>query len=230
MLGTMMNFPLTLPTILERAGKLFGKVEIVSRRPDKSFVRTTYAEFYKRARRLARALELAGLQRGDRVATLMWNHTAHLEAYFGVPSAGGVLHTLNLRLHPDEIAYIVNHARDRFLIVDDVLLPLYEKFRGSVSLERVIVVPLTRAKVWDALDYEELIGNAPALAVQRLDENDAAAMCYTSGTTGRPKGVVYTHRSIVLHTLATATKDYLGVSRTDSVCPVVPMFHVNAWG
>jgi fatty-acyl-CoA synthase len=228
--ATMMNVPLTLSHVLERARRVFSGSEIVSRLPDRSLHRYAYIDFERRARALGGALQRLGLAKGDRVATLMWNHYAHLEAYFGVPCASGVLHTLNLRLHPEEIAYIVNHARDRFLIVDDVLLPLYEKFRGSVSLERVIVVPHTRAKVSDALDYEELIANAHALPVQALDEDDAAAMCYTSGTTGRPKGVVYSHRSIVLHTLATATKDYLGVSRTDSVCPVVPMFHVNAWG
>src|SRR5689334_7580433 len=178
MKGTMMSFPLTLRPLLDRAAKLFPNVAIVSSRPDNSIHRYTYGEMAQRARSLAAVLQAAGLKHGDRVATLMWNHYAHLEAYFGVPCAGGVLHTLNLRLHPEEIAYIVNHAGDRFLIVDDVLLPLYEKFRGSVSLERVVVVPLTCAKVSDALDYEELIANAPALPVQPLDENDAAAMCY----------------------------------------------------
>lgn len=141
MLGTMMDFPLTLVPILERAGKLYGRIEIVSRRPDRSIARTNYGAMYQRARRLARALELAGLARGDRVATLMWNHSAHLEAYFGIPASGGVLHTLNLRLHASELAYIVNHARDRYLIVDDVLLPIYESIRSQVHFERVFVVP-----------------------------------------------------------------------------------------
>src|SRR5258708_6209561 len=137
---TMMDYPLTLLHILERAGKLFGRVEVVSQRPDRSRHRYTFAQFYDRARRLAECLKAAGLQRGDRVATLMWNHYAHLEAYFGVPAAGGVLHPLNLRLHPNEIAYIVNHAQDRFLIVDDVLLPTLEKFRPQVKFERIFVV------------------------------------------------------------------------------------------
>src|SRR5881398_2544449 len=121
MRGTMMNFPLTLPTILERSGKIFPRVEIVSRRPDRSIVRTCYGDFYRRARRLASALTSLGLRPGDRVASMMWNHSGHLEAFFGVPAAGGILHTLNLRLHPDEIAAIANHAGDRFLLIDDVL-------------------------------------------------------------------------------------------------------------
>ena len=123
----------------ERAGRIFPKTPVISRRPDKSLHRYTYADMYRRSRQLAKALVRAGLKPGDRVATLMWNHYAHLEAYFGVPAAGGVLHTLNLRLFPEDIAYIVNHAKDRFLIVDDCLLPLFEKFKGEVKLDRVIV-------------------------------------------------------------------------------------------
>src|SRR6266850_1850671 len=141
MRGLMMDFPLTVPALLERAGHIFGKVEIVTRRPDRSLARTTWRDLYGRARRLANALTGLGLQRGDRVASLLWNQSEHMEAYFGVPIAGGVLHTLNLRLHPDEIAFIASHAGDRFLIVDDVLLPVYEKFRDRVKFERVIVVP-----------------------------------------------------------------------------------------
>src|SRR6201982_3133268 len=142
MRGTMMNFPLTLPTILERSGKIFPRVEIVSRRPDRSIARTCYGEFYNRARGLSSALLRLGLKPGDRVASMMWNHASHLEAFFGVPCAGGILHTLNLRLHPHEIAAIAKHAGDRFLIVDDVLLPIYEKFRDQVSFERVWVTSL----------------------------------------------------------------------------------------
>src|ERR1700731_529256 len=137
MRGTMMDFPLTLPTLLERAGTLFSRVEIVSRRPDRSLVRTCYGDFYRRARRLASALTKLGLRPGDRVASMMWNHAGHLEAFFGVPAAGGILHTLNLRLHPHEIATIVNHAADRFLLIDDVLLPTFERYRADVSFERV---------------------------------------------------------------------------------------------
>src|SRR4051812_18522754 len=135
MRGTMMDFPLTLPTILERAGKYFPRVEIVSRKPDKSIVRSSYGQFYVRARRLAAALTTLGLKPGDRVASMMWNHASYLEAFFGVPCAGGILHTVNVRLQPHEIAGIVKHAGDRFLIIDDVLLPIFEKFRHEVAFE-----------------------------------------------------------------------------------------------
>src|SRR5271155_362550 len=139
MRGTMMDFPLTLPTLLDRAGRLFPSVEIVSGRPDRSIARTNYGDFHRRARRLASSLTKLGLQPGDRVSSMMWNHSGHLEAFFGVPAAGGILHTANLRLHPNELAAIVRHAGSRFLIVDDVLLPVYEKFRENVAFERVIV-------------------------------------------------------------------------------------------
>ena len=231
MQSTMMNFPLTLAHILGRAGKLFGASEIVSRLPDKSLHRHRYADFHRRALALGGALQAAGLKKGDRVATLMWNHYAHLEAYFAIPCAGGVLHTLNLRLHPDDIAYIANHAGDRFLIVDDVLLPLYEKFRDRVAFERVFVVPLTgKPVVAGYVDYERFIAGGAAMQTPRLDENDAAGMCYTSGTTGKPKGVVYSHRALVLHSMACAMGDTLALRQSDTLCPVVPMFHVNAWG
>jgi fatty-acyl-CoA synthase len=231
--GLMMDFPLTLPTLLERAGNIFGRVEIVSRRPDRTVTRTTYAEFRRRARRLARALSDAGLRRSDRVATLMWNHSTHLEAYFGVPVAGGVLHTLNVRLHPDEIAAIARHAGDRFLLVDDVLLPLYEQIRPHVKFERVFVVPFGGGAAIPAgtYGYEEwLAQSSDDFAYPALDEDDAATMCYTSGTTGRPKGVLYSHRSLVLHSLASSTVDGFGVSQNDVALLVASMFHVNGWG
>src|SRR5205085_3408234 len=141
MRGTMMDFPLTLKTILERAERQFPKVEIVSRRPDRSVMRSNYRLFSQRARRLASAVTKLGLRPGDRVASMMWNHSGHLEAFFGVPCAGGILHTLNLRLHPHEIAAIARHAKDRFLIVDNALLPILEKFRADAPFEKVIVVP-----------------------------------------------------------------------------------------
>src|SRR5258706_14412588 len=231
MQSTMMNYPLTLAHILERAGKLFGASEIVSRLPDKSLHRYRISDFHRRALALGGALQAAGLKPGDRVATLMWNHYAHLEAYFAIPCAGGVLHTLNLRLHPDDIGYIAEHAGDRFLIVDDVLLPLYEKFRDKGKFERVIVVPLTGQPVASPCeDYETFIAGDLAMQAPVLDENDAAGMCYTSGTTGKPKGVVYSHRALVLHSMACAMADTLGLKQMDSLCPLVPMFHDNAWG
>jgi len=232
MRGTMMDFPLTLPVILERAGKLFHRVEIVSRRPDRSVVRTTYGDFYRRARRLADALTRMSLRPGDRVASMMWNHSGHLEAFFGVPCAGGILHTLNLRLHPHELAAIVNHAEDRFLLIDDVLLPTLEKFRDSVSFERVIVVPYGGGSFPEEfLNYEELLAEASDdFCYPVMEENDGAAMCFTSGTTGNSKGVVYSHRALVLHTFAELGVDSFAVGHHDTVLPVAPMFHANAWG
>jgi fatty-acyl-CoA synthase len=232
MRGLMMDFPLTVPVLLERAGDFFGKVEIVTRRPDHQLSRTTWGNIYRRSRRLSSALVNLGLKRGDRVATLLWNQSEHLEAYFAVPCAGGVLHTLNLRLHPDEITFIANHAEDRFLIVDDVLLPVYEKFRDRVKFERVIVVPFGGGATPPGYDgYEELLAaQSDDFVYPRIDENDAAAMCYTSGTTGRSKGVVYSHRAIVLHSLNCCGVDSFGISVQDSVLPVSSLFHANGWG
>ncbi|HVU13284.1 MAG TPA: long-chain fatty acid--CoA ligase [Phototrophicaceae bacterium] len=232
MLGTMMTTPLTLPHILEHAGRLHGKIEIVSRMPDKSLHTYTYADFYRRTRLLAEALQKAGLKRGDRVGTLAWNHYAHLEAYFGVPCAGGVLHTLNLRLSPTDLAYIINHAGDRFLIVDDVLLPLLARVKDQIKPEKVIVIPLTRQPVPDGFEnYESFLASASGkFEYPDLDENEAMAMCYTSGTTGKPKGVIYSHRALVLHTLASCIPGSVGLTPSDVCLPVVPMFHVNAWG
>ncbi len=232
MLGTMMQFPLTLTSMLERAGKLFGAVEIVSRLPDRTLDRSNYAALCRRSLALGSALEQAGLGRGDRVATLMWNHSQHLEAYFGIPASGRVVHTLNLRLHPDELAYIANHAGDRILIVDDVLLPLYEKFHHKVRMERVLVVPTTGKAVAESYEsYEEFLNSASGdYRFPALDENEAAAMCYTSGTTGVPKGVVYSHRALVLHSFCIALPDNANLSQNDCILPMVPMFHANAWG
>jgi len=218
-----MGTQLTVPLMLRRAETLFPAKEVVSRRPDRSLDRTTYGELGPRTRRLGAALRGLGLCRGDRVATLCWNQAEHLETYVGVPAAGGVVHTLNPRLHPDELAYIASHAGDRFLVVDEVLLPVLDRFRERAPFEHVIVVPEA---------YEALLAGVGDDALEELDlsEDEAAAMCYTSGTTGRPKGVLYSHRALVLHTLASAAADMLGVRERDVVLPVVPMFHANAWG
>ncbi len=232
MQGLMMDFPLTLDKILERSGKLFGSVEIVSRRPDRSIHRTTYSEFYRRARALAESLQREGIRRGDRVATLMWNHSTHLEAYFGIPASGGVLHTLNLRLHPKEIAYIVNHAEDRFLIVDDVLLPLYEQIKEQTRFERVFVVPFGGQPLpAGAESYEDLLSAATGdFAYPALDEKEAAAMCFTSGTTGNSKGVLYSHRALVLHAFISTLDETFGINHSTVLLPACPMFHANSWG
>ncbi len=205
MRGLMMDFPLTIPTLLERARNEFSRVEVVWRCPDKSVARTTFGNVYQRSRALAEALTRAGMKQGDRVATLMWNHDTHLEAYLGVPSAGGVLHTLNIRLHASELAFIANHADDRFLIVDDVLLPLLESIRAETHFERIFVVRYANCGTplpAGCEEYEAFLATATGdFSYPAIDENDAAAMCFTSGTTGRSKGVVYSHRSIVLHSL-----------------------------
>lgn len=230
MRGNMMDYPLTLNHFLDRAEKLFFRSEIVSRRPDRSLHRYTYADFHRRARKLASALLKAGLKPGDRVATLMWNHYAHLECYFGVPAARGVLHTLNLRLHPSELAYIANHAEDRFVVVDDVLLPVFEQFRHQLKVEKVIVVPHDSLVGGDYKNYEEFLQQGSEnYRPPEVDEHEAVAMCYTSGTTGNPKGVLYSHRALVLHSFAMAMPDTFAASHWDVVLPAQPMFHANAW-
>jgi fatty-acyl-CoA synthase len=231
--STMMHTPLSLNHLLERAGRLFAGNEIVSRLPDKSLRRHSYGEFYRRARALAAGLQALGLQKGDRVATLCWNHHAHLESYFGIPAAGGVMHTLNLRLSPQELGWIAGDAEDRFLIVDDVLLPLYQQFAALHRFEKVIVFPFSGASVGgEFANYEALLDKAGGASFDYAphDENDPVAMCYTSGTTGRPKGVAYSHRSTILHTLVASLGDFWGLRGTDVVLPVTPMFHANSWG
>ena len=230
---TMMNAPLSLDHLLERAGQIFHGNDIVSRLPDKSLKRHSYAEYYRRTRALSAALLELGLQKGECVATLCWNHHAHLEAYFGIPAAGGVMHTLNLRLSPEEIGWIAGDAEDRFLIIDDVLLPLYQQFSHLHKFEKVIVLPFSGAPVPAGFtDYEALLAaaNPDAFHYVPHDENDPVSMCYTSGTTGKPKGVVYSHRSTILHTLVACMGDFWGLRGTDVVLPVTPMFHANSWG
>jgi fatty-acyl-CoA synthase len=220
--GLMMDYPLTLTHILERAAKIYPKKEIASRLNDGSMHRYTYADFYRRVHRLAHVLHQRGVRPGDRVGTLCWNSYRHLELYFAVPCAGAVLHTLNLRLAADQLAYIINHAGDRVIFVDESLLPILEPIRGQLkSVKKIVVV-----------EDDSLLDAAPdePYCWPRLDENAAAATCYTSGTTGNPKGVLYTHRSLVLHSYATCMADTFALSERDTILQLVPMFHANGWG
>ena len=230
----MMEYQLTLPTILRRAETLFGKKEIISRLPDKSLHRCTYRDIASRAKKLAVALQQLGIRRGDRVATLSWNHYQHLEAYFAVPCIGAIVHPLNIRFSAGDLGYIVNHAADKVIIVDQVLLPLFEKFRSAITVAHVIVIPQTDEQLPTGyLNYEDLVmGGDEALFLPfEGDEYSAAFMCYTSGTTGKPKGILYSHRSIMLHSMGFLLGcSGPGINERDVVLPVVPMFHASAWG
>ena len=231
--STMMDVPLSLNSLLDRAGTLFAGNTIVSRLPDKLLRTHTYGEYYRRTRALASALQKLGLKKGERVATLCWNHHVHLECYFGIPAAGGVMHTLNLRLAAEEIGWIAGNAQDRFLVVDDILLPLYRQFAHLHAFEKVIVFPYSGAPVAaEFADYEALLAGADPDGFRYAEhaETDPVSMCYTSGTTGRPKGVVYSHRSTILHTLVASLADHWGLLGRDVLLPVTPMFHANSWG
>lgn len=232
--GLMMDRPLLLKTLLWRAERVFGDQEVVSRLEGGHRHRYTYGDYAARVRRLAGALEELGVGRGDRVGTLAWNTHRHFEAYFAVPCMGAVLHTINLRLFPDQIAHIINHADDRVLLVDPDLVPLVEDLRDHIPGVRAFVVladevPSTRLAPVHA--YEDLLAAArPHDAFPDLDENTACGMCYTSATTGDPKGVVYSHRSTFLHTLVLGLHGNFGVREDMTLMPISPMFHVNSWG
>ena len=233
MRGLMQDVPLTLQSVMERAGTLYAKKTVATKTAD-GVVRRTYGETVDRATRLASALTELGIGPSDRVATFGWNSDRHLEAYLAAPCMGAVLHTLNIRLHADQVAYIANHGEDAVVLVDETLLGLWEKVAPQLKTVRhVIVMPDAggQARPDGMLDYEELVaGGSSSFAWPRLDESSAACMCYTSGTTGNPKGVVYSHRSSVLHALATMFVDFLGLSEREVCLPIVPQFHVNAWG
>jgi fatty-acyl-CoA synthase len=233
MLGLMMDRPLILSHFLERAERLYPEREIVTKTAA-GIHRTNYAEVGKRARRLASALATLGVKPGDRVATFAWNTFRHLEVYFAVPGSGHVLHTLNLRLFPEQITFIANHAEDQVIFVDDSTIPLLEKVAADLKTVKAYVVmgdgELPKTTLAPLVRYEDLIAEGDeSYEWPLLDENTASAMCYTSGTTGNPKGVLYSHRALFLQSMAHAMADSFGLGERDSVLPVVPMFHANAW-
>ncbi|MDE2369302.1 MAG: fatty-acid--CoA ligase [Burkholderiales bacterium] len=237
MLGSMMQQPLLISSLLTHAERHHGDVQVVSRRVEGDVHRQTYRELAARSRRMANALAARGVAAGDRVATLAWNGYRHMELYYAVSGSGAVLHTINPRLHPEQVAWIADHAEDRILFFDLTFLPLVEAVAARTKSIRAYVAMTDRAhmpetsKVPDLLCYEDLIAGASERYTWPVfDENAPSSLCYTSGTTGNPKGVLYSHRSTILHTYAAALPDALNCSARDTILPVVPMFHVNAWG
>src|SRR6187402_3936898 len=238
--GLMMQQPLLISSLLVHAERHHGEREVVSRRVEGDLHRTTYRELASRSRRMANALAARGIGFGDRVATLAWNGYRHMELYYAASGSGAVLHTLNPRLHPDQVVWIADHAEDQVLFFDLTFLPLIEAIASRVKTIKAFVAMTDRAhmppsgragNVPNLLCYEELINDASdSFEWPEFDENTASSLCYTSGTTGNPKGALYSHRSTVLHTYATALPDSLDCSSSDTILPVVPMFHVNAWG
>ncbi|WP_404358232.1 long-chain fatty acid--CoA ligase [Cytobacillus firmus] len=232
----MMQTPLTMTQMIRRAEKYFPKKTVVSRTAG-GIQRLTYKEIAERTRKLAESLQKLGVERGDKVGTLAWNHHRHLEAYFAIPCSGAVLHTINIRLSPQHITYIINHAEDKVLLIDPDIVPLIEKVKDELKMVKAFIIMTDEEELPDTslspvYHYEKLINEASGAYEypDDLDENSAAGMCYTSATTGNPKGVVYSHRGIVLHSMALGMADSAAVSEKDIALPVVPMFHVNAWG
>ncbi len=236
MLGLMQDWPLLCHKILDHAARQHPNREIVSRSIEGPIVRTTYSAVRERALKVAQSLRRDGYGEGDRIATLAWNTGRHIEAWYGIMGVGAIYHTLNPRLFPEQIVWIMNHAEDKALFADLTFMPLVEKIAPLVkSLKRIVVLTDTahmpETSLSNVVAYEEWLGQADGdFAWAELDENAAAGMCYTSGTTGDPKGVLYSHRSNVLHAMIAAMPDAMGISSADTILPVVPMFHANAWG
>ncbi|TXL73288.1 fatty-acid--CoA ligase [Vineibacter terrae] len=237
MLGLMQDRPLLISQLIDFAADFHGDTEIVSRTVEGPIHRYTYSDAHRRAKQVSEALAGLGIRQGDRIGTLAWNGYRHFELYYGISGMGAVCHTINPRLFPEQIAYIVNHAEDQLLFVDINILPLVESLAPQLKTVRHIVAMTDRAHLPADIDipnllvYEELIGGQPGTFEWPVfDERTASSLCYTSGTTGNPKGVLYHHRSTILHAYASALPDGIGISARDSVLPVVPMFHVNAWG
>src|SRR4051794_16388960 len=228
------DHPLTLQHVLWRLRTMNGDGEVVTLTGPDGGDRIRYSELVERVDRLAAALKALGVQQGDRVATFAWNTQRHLELYLAVPCIGAVLHTLNVRLFPEQLTYIANHAKDKLVFVDDCLVETLAKVAPDFeTVERFIVLgDEDPGDLPDALSYEELLAEQPggAFDYPELDDRQAAGLCYTSGTTGNPKGVLYSHRSNMLHTLGQCLADSVGVSGRDRVLPIVPLFHANAWG
>jgi fatty-acyl-CoA synthase len=236
MLGLMQDWPLLCHRIIDHAAIYHPDRPVVSRSIEGPIHTTNYADIRKRALKVAQRLDKDGIRQGDRVATLAWNTWRHLESWYGVLGIGAIYHTVNPRLFPEQIAWIVNHAEDRMMIADLTFLPMLEKLADKFStVERYVVLTdaahMPKTSLKDAVPYEEWIGEVDGdFAWKSFDENTAAGMCYTSGTTGNPKGVLYSHRSNVLHSMIASTPDAMGVSSRDVILPVVPMFHANCWG
>jgi fatty-acyl-CoA synthase len=236
MLGLMQDWPLLCHRIIEHAATIHGTQEVVTRSVEGPIHRTTYKQIHQRALKVSQALTRDGIKLGDRVATIAWNTWRHLEAWYGIMGIGAICHTVNPRLFPDQIAWIINHAQDRVVMTDLTFVPVLEKIADKLtSVERYVVFTdkahMPETSLRNAVAYEDWIGDVDGdFAWKTFDENTAAAMCYTSGTTGDPKGVLYSHRSNVLHALMANAKDALGTSATDTMLPVVPLFHANSWG
>ena len=232
MQGLMQDYPLTLPHFFHRAERLFPTKEVVTATPT-GVERTSYGTWAERTRRLGGALDVLGVSGDGRVGSFAWNTARHLELYFAAPCSGRVLHTLNIRLFADQLTYIVNHAEDQVVLVDDSLVPVLEKLAPNFETVRqyVVVGDGDSGSLPNVIRYEELIADQPpGYDYPELDERTAAGLCYTSGTTGNPKGVLYSHRSNILHSMASCLADTVGVRWSDRLLPVVPMFHANAWG